>query len=621
MKRESHRVDFDLTSLEPAVEPNARRVAARPSGENSAWRLVGRMLGMSLTYWPSLAAVVFFGAVIAGSRYLRAWLLQPILDDVLVPISGGQVQFDDVVPLITEIGVLGGLTLISTPLAVMGRGYFSNWSAARVRQDVDIAVARKFLNAPLRVYREGSSGDLLARSMADAQLACQSVHLIYKDVILYFEMLLGGLIAMLLVSWQLTLLTLIAVPPFTLLMTSFTHRILSTMTRRQETQGDISQRLIAILSGIKVIKAFRGEEVEQQAFDRETGKYFRRHMKAVRNIALVKAIAEAMYPTVGAIVIGTGAVLALQDLWGLTIGRLTTFAMLLVTIYKPVKSLTQAFPKIVESAGGAGRLFEILDMDEEVEDRPGAQPLSGISHRIRFNDMSFSHGETPILSGIDFEVRAGEVIAIVGRTGAGKSTLVDLVLRFHDPTEGSIEIDGIDLRDIQRQSLLEHVAVVTQEPFLFDETILENIRYGRPEATEEEVRAAATAAAAHDFIESLPEGYETLAGEFGLRLSGGQRQRITIARAILANPAILVFDEATSALDSQTERAVQSAIEGLRGQRTIFLIAHRLSTIEHADRIVVLDQGRVAELGDHATLMALGGIYSELIGTQQAQVS
>ena len=221
------------------------------------------------------------------------------------------------------------------------------------------------------------------------------------------------------------------------------------------------------------------------------------------------------------------------------------------------------------------------------------------------------------MQGIDLDIQAGEVVAVVGRTGTGKSTLVDLVLRFHDPSEGSIEIDGVDLRDIQRQSFLDHIAVVTQEPFLFDSTVRENIRYGRRDATEAEIRDAAEAASAAEFIDDLPERYDTEVGELGLRLSGGQRQRLTIARAILANPSILVFDEATSALDAKTERAVQTAIESLRGERTIFLIAHRLSTIRHADRIVVLDQGRIAQIGNHQTLMTEPGIYRELIGVQE----
>jgi len=579
------------------------------------------MLRLSFGYPRAILAVVVLGTVIAASRYLRAWLLQPLLDDALVPISSGEIDVESVLPVLSEIGILGGLTLIALPLAVLGRTYYANWITARVRQDIDIAVAHKFLNAPLRLFREGSSGDLLARSMADAQIACLAVLLIYKDVILNIQMLLGGVAVMIFISWQLTLISLVAVPPFSMIISYFTSKLLAVVTRRQETQGDLSQRLISILSGIKVIKAFSGEEVEQAAFDRESTKYFRRHMKVMRNGAIIKATGEAMYPTVGVLVIGIGGALVIKGMWGITIGDLSAFAFILVTIYKPIAHLTQSYPKLIEHAGSAERLFSILDMEKDVEDRPDARPMTGLSQSIRFRDVHFDYGKGAVLRGIDLDVEAGEVIAVVGRTGAGKSTLVDLVLRFHDPTRGSIEIDGVDLRDVQRGSFLDHVAVVTQEPFLFDETIIENIRYGRPEASDEEVHAAAAAASAHDFISALPEGYETLAGEFGLRLSGGQRQRITIARAILANPAILVFDEATSALDAQTERAVQRAIEEMRGQRTIFLIAHRLSTIERADRIVVLDRGRVAELGDHESLLALGGIYSELIGVQRAQAS
>jgi subfamily B ATP-binding cassette protein MsbA len=580
-----------------------------------------RMLRMSFGYGRAVTAVVLLGALIAGSRYLRAWLGQPLIDEIIVPISAGHLEFEAIKPLLYQIGALAGLTVLVAPLAIMGRGYFAEWITARVRQDVDIQVSRKFLRAPLRLVREGSSGDLLARAISDAKLACQMVQVVYKDVVLNIEMIVGGVAIMLAISWQLTILSFIAVPPFALVIALLAGRVLNMVTRRQETQGDLSQRLIAILSGIKVIKAFRGEAVEQAAFDRETGKYFRRHMKMKRNGALIKATGELMYPLIGTLVLGAGVALAIQGMWGITIGRLMTFALVLVTVYKPIKTLTQAYPKIIECAGSAERLFAVLDMEEEVEDRPGAQPINGLTHSIRFDDIHFDYGGEPVLRGINLEVQAGEVIAVVGRTGSGKSTLMDLVLRFHDPTQGRIEIDGVDLRDLKRQSFLDQIAVVTQEPFLFDETILENIRYGRLDASDDEIRAAAIAASADDFIEDLPDGYQTLAGEFGMRLSGGQRQRITIARAIVANPAILVFDEATSALDAQTERAVQTAIEGLRGQRTIFLVAHRLSTIERADRIVVLDEGRIAELGDHNTLLKQGGIYSELIGIQQAQAS
>ena len=579
------------------------------------------MLRMSLRYRGAVVAVLTLGALIAGSRYLRHWLAQPLLDEVLVPISAGTVDMDTIAPLVTQLAVLATIALLVGPIAVMGRGYYSEWISARVRQDVDIQVARKFLRAPLRLVRDSSSGDFLSRAISDAKLACQSVQLMYRDIFLDLEMILGGVILMLTISWQLTLISLVGVPPFVLVMTMLGAKAFNMVTRRQETQGDLSQRLLAILSGIKVIKAFQGEKLEQAAFNREAGKYFRRHMKVRVNAALMKASSELLYPVVGSIVMGIGIALAIEGLWGITIGKLTTFALVLATVYKPIKSLTQAYATMIESASSAERLFGLLDMEEEVEDRPNARPMTGLERNIRFDDVHFDYGGEPVLRGIDLEIQAGEVVAIVGRTGAGKSTLVDLVLRFHDPTRGRIEIDGVDLRDLERRSFLDHIAVVTQEPFLFDETILENIRYGRLDATDEEVRAAAVAASAHEFIETLPEGYHTLAGEFGMRLSGGQRQRITIARAILANPAILVFDEATSALDAQTERAVQTAIEGLRGRRTIFIVAHRLSTIERADRIVVLDRGRVAEVGDHTSLMERGGIYAELIGIQQAQAS
>jgi ABC-type multidrug transport system fused ATPase/permease subunit len=335
---------------------------------------------------------------------------------------------------------------------------------------------------------------------------------------------------------------------------------------------------------------------------------------------MTKSSTEALNQTIGATILVTGAALAMNGRADVTIGTLAAFAMILTTTYKPLKTLTKSYTNIMESVAGAERLFQVLDMEEEVPDRPHAREMTGLSHSIRFRDVHFDYGEGQILSGIDLEVEPGEVIAVVGRTGTGKSTMMDLLLRFHDPSSGSIEIDGIDLRDLQRNSFLDHVAVVTQEPFLFDETIAENIRYGRTDATDDEVREAAVAASADEFIEQLPDGYETSVGEFGLRLSGGQRQRITIARAILCSPAILVFDEATSALDAKTERAVQVAIEALRGQRTIFLIAHRLTTIRHADRIVVLDKGRIAEIGDHETLVSRPeGIYRELIGMTESE--
>jgi subfamily B ATP-binding cassette protein MsbA len=602
-----------------SVQAESSTRATRPP----AWPALRRMIRLSMPYSRWLVIVFTCGLLFAMSRYLRAYLAQPLLDDVMVPAAAlerGTAEWgpaiETLLPRLYGILAIAGLTLIVAPLSVLGRSYYANKIVARVRQDVDQAVARKFLYAPLHAHRTGSSGELLARAMNDAQLACQSLTLLYRDVANDIQMGVVGAITMCVTSWQLALLTLLTVPGLLFVLRYFGGRVHRKTRRRQETQSDLSQRLVGILSGIKVIKAFRGQELELSAFSKETERYFNRHMKVVRNRVMAKAVTEALNPTTGVLILGIGAWLAINEMWGLTLGKLAAFAVVLMTTYKPIKSLTASYTNVMESIAGADRLFELLDGEEEVADRPNARPMTGLERSIRFRNVHFAYGAQEILSGIDLDVKPGEVIAFVGRTGTGKSTLMDLLLRFHDPTRGSIEIDGVDLRDLQRDSFLDHVAVVTQEPFLFDESIQENIRYGRPDASFEEVREAAVAARADEFIDQLPQGYDTPVGEFGLRLSGGQRQRITIARAILRNPAILVFDEATSSLDAKTERAVQSAIEALRGERTIFLVAHRLTTIRHADRIVVMEDGRIADVGDHEALMRRPGVYRELIGVQ-----
>jgi ABC-type multidrug transport system fused ATPase/permease subunit len=302
--------------------------------------------------------------------------------------------------------------------------------------------------------------------------------------------------------------------------------------------------------------------------------------------------------------------------FGLTPGALAAFAVMLLTTYRPVRSLAADWVQLMDTLPSAERVFAVFDTPEEIADAPGAVRIDGVRRGVAFRRVSFSYGREPVLADVSFEVKAGEAVALVGRTGAGKTTLADLLMRFYDPTSGGIEIDGVDLRGIARESLLAQIAVVTQEPFLFDGTIRDNIRYGRIDASEEEVLAAGRAAYVDEFAGVLPQGYDTEVGAAGVRLSGGQRQRITIARALLKNPAILIFDEATSALDSKSEQFVQAAIESLFGGRTVFMIAHRFSTLRRADRIVVLEGGRVSQTGTHADLIREGGLYRELIDLQ-----
>jgi len=316
-----------------------------------------------------------------------------------------------------------------------------------------------------------------------------------------------------------------------------------------------------------------------------------------------------------------GIFLVLRGRWGLTLGDLAAFSAITITLYRPVRTLARGWVRVMDAEPSAERYFEVLDSPIEIRDADDAIPIGRVRHGVRFDDVTFSYGREPVLHNVAFEIRVGEVVAIVGRTGAGKTTLVDLLLRFYDPTGGRIEIDGIDLRRVRRTSLLDQMAVVSQEPFLFDGTIRENIRYGRLDATEQEILAAARAAHVDEFVDGLPDGYDTEVGAAGTRLSGGQRQRVTIARAILRDPAILVLDEATSSLDSKSERLVQDAIEKLMPGRTVFVIAHRLSTVRAANKIVVLEHGKVSALGNHDELLAQGGLYRELVEIQSGTVA
>jgi ABC-type multidrug transport system fused ATPase/permease subunit len=611
---ENPSIDDVTASLEsePLIAP------LPPKAEREkAWPPLRRMIQASWRFRGMIFVSMLCAMLFAASRYVRIYLAQPLLDEVFVPAAQLPVAegLDLVLPRLIEIGIIAAVTVIATPILMTGKTYLAGWAVFQVRRDLDQAVARKFLHISLEDHRGGSSGDLLARAMSDVQLACNALTQVYVEISHNILFCIVGLAAMIYTSWHLTLLTLTTVPPILFLLSFYGKRIQRHTQKRQESQGDLSQRLIGILSGIKVIKAFRGYPVEEAAFAQETDQFFKRAVKVLWNQVMAKVSTEALTQVVGFIIFAIGAWLALNKVAGVTLGTLTAFAGLLMTTYKPLKTITASYTKVMESTAGATRLFELLDTEEEVPDRPDARPMQGLHEGIRFRNVHFAYGDEKILRGIDLEVPPGEVIAVVGRTGAGKSTLLDLLLRFHDPSAGSIEIDGVDLRDLQRDSFLDHVAVVTQEPFLFDVSVLDNIRYGRPDATLDDVREAAIAAQADEFIRELPEGYDTPVGEFGLRLSGGQRQRITIARAILRNPAILVLDEATSSLDAKTERAVQDAIESLRGEHTIFLVSHRLSTIRDADRIVVLDAGAIVDVGNHDTLMSRPGIYRDLVGS------
>jgi subfamily B ATP-binding cassette protein MsbA len=607
-----------------------------------------RLYAYARPYTAWIAVAIALAAADSGTHYARAYLMKPFFDNVAVPaatLSKGaldlswlpgkpaapkpeaapadaqraaeeQVIRDRVREDFNLIALAAVVLVLLMPILAFAHDYLVQNVLGRIEIEMKVDVCGKLLALPLRYHQDAQRGDVLARVLGDAGKAHQALELLFADFLEAALMIVIGVGALLLISWQLTLVTLLVGPAIFGVIALFGSRIRKSARRRQLQSADVTQRLVEILAGIKVIKGFRAEEQEHEGFRLATRRLFRRGMAVVKNRVMSRSLVDALNNASGIGVLLLGLALVLGRRWGLTLGDLAAFSAVSGTLYKPLRSLARGWSKLQDSQPSAERFFEVLDAEVEIRDAPDAVDVPRLRETVRYRHVSFSYGREPVLHDVDFEVKAGQVVALVGRTGAGKTTLVDLLLRFYDPTEGAIEIDGVDLRRARRDSLLKQAAVVSQEPFLFDGSIADNIRYGRRDASDAEVLAAARAAYVDEFASQLPDGYATLVGGAGTRLSGGQRQRITIARAILRDPALLILDEATSSLDSQSERMVQQALEALLPGRTVFVIAHRLSTVRRADRILVLEHGRVSQSGSHEELLASGGLYKELVALQ-----
>lgn len=499
------------------------------------------------------------------------------------------------------------------PLVAIASGlgkYFSDcmiqWVGVRVVMDLRNAAFARLQELSLDYYTRARSGDILSRVINDTNVIEKSVSAVMRDMVQQPFLLLGSITVVIYLNWRLAVISLLVFPICIVPVALFGRRVRKFGREGQKLLGEALSVLQEAVSGVRVVKAFGMEEYEKERFRAQSKGVFSRSVRVTR----ASAASEPIIVFIS--FIGLSLVLIYAHFTGMTIYELLGFAGAMVLMYNPVKSLSKINVQIQLSSAAADRVFELIDTAATVTDRPSAVEFQDPVGTIRFENVSFSYGETKVLEGIDLEVKPGEFVALVGRTGSGKTTLVNLLPRFYDVTSGRVLMNDRDLREYTIKSLRARIGMVTQDTFLFNDSIAANIAYGHSEETPQRIEEAARQAFAHDFILQQPQGYATVVGDRGAMLSGGQRQRISIARALLRNAPILILDEATSALDTEAERQVQAALDKLMEGRTVFAIAHRLSTIIRATRILVLDHGRIVEQGTHAELLARNGAYRKL---------
>lgn len=557
-------------------------------------------------YWKRGLAAGICTIIAAGGTAYLPFVIKDMVDQVLSEKNTTMLNW--IVLSIIVVFVIRGI-------AYYGQSYLMNYVGQRVIIDIRKAVFEKLQRLSMSFYDKHKTGTVMSYVTNDVSALQSAMVDNVVEMITETVILVASIVMMIYLDWKLFLVTFATFPVVLFFIDSFGKRIRKSGSRIQEAAADITSVLQEVASSPRVIKSFVREGYEVDRFDKENMNNFRANMKYAQLSSTLTPTIEFVAAVGVSIILWYGGNSVING--SITAGSLVAFLTYAVNISNPIKRLSRVIGNIQKALAAAQRVFDVLDLPEDIKNAPDAKALPKVKGDVRFNDVSFAYNENEeVLSHVSFEVKPGEMVAFVGPSGAGKSTVASLLPRFYDAINGSITIDGQDIRKVTLDSLREQVGIVPQETVLFNGSVYDNILYGRLDATREEVEAAAKAANAHDFIMQLPDGYETMLGDRGMNISGGQRQRISIARAILKNPQILILDEATSALDTESERVVQEALDRLMVGRTSFVIAHRLSTIKNADKIMVLEKGQLIEQGNHDELMAMDGLYAHLYKIQ-----